>query len=60
MLQVWSASFHHSGDFVASGSADTTCKIWDVNTGRCRNTLRLHTAAVNAVSFQVCGEWSVT
>ena len=29
---VWSVSFHHTGDFLASGSMDNTCKVMTQST----------------------------
>ena len=52
---VWSVDFHHSGDFIATGSLDSTVKVWDLNTGQCRHTLRQHSDSVNCVRFQVRG-----
>ena len=34
-----------------SGSYDKTVKVWDLKTGKCKLTLRGHTAAVLCVQF---------
>ena len=36
-----------SGD-IASGSLDTTIKIWEPSTGKCKKTLKGHTHAIIA------------
>uniref|UniRef100_A0AAQ5X0C6 POC1 centriolar protein A n=1 Tax=Amphiprion ocellaris TaxID=80972 RepID=A0AAQ5X0C6_AMPOC len=48
---TWSCSFHSSGRFLASCSSDRTAKLWDLNSQRCRLTLRRHDASVNSVHF---------
>jgi WD40 repeat protein len=49
---VWGLDFHAREPWLASASMDTTVKVWDTQTQRCRSTLRGHTQAVNAVVFQ--------
>ncbi len=39
---------------VASGSGDTTIKIWNTNTGQCVSTLTGHHGTVVSVSFSPC------
>lgn len=39
------------GVWAASGSMDTTVKIWDLETGACRTTLKGHTDAVRSVAI---------
>lgn len=48
---TWGCSFHSNGCLLASCSADRTAKLWDLNSQRCRLTLRRHTASVNSVCF---------
>ena len=48
---TWGVSWHTSGSFVASCSKDTTSKIWDLGSDRCRNTLRGHTNSVMSIEF---------
>ena len=50
---VWSCDFHHTGDFIATGSMDNTIKVWDLESGACMHTIRSHKDAVNVVRFQV-------
>ncbi|KAH8812140.1 putative E3 ubiquitin ligase complex SCF subunit sconB [Xylogone sp. PMI_703] len=38
-------------NIVATGSYDTTIKIWDINTGECIRTLRGHTSGIRALQF---------
>jgi WD40 repeat protein len=33
---VWSVSFHHGGDFLASSSLDHTVRLWDIARCACR------------------------
>lgn len=37
---VWGVAFHDSGNFVASCSLDHSVRLWDVTTGKCRQSLR--------------------
>ena len=39
-----------AGGKLASGSADKTIKIWDMETGQCERTLRGHTSSVRALA----------
>jgi WD40 repeat protein len=48
---TWGVSWHTSGSFLASCSMDSTSKIWDLGSHRCRNTLRGHANAVMSVEF---------
>ena len=52
---VNSVSFSPDGLTLASGSADTTIRLWDVVAGRQRQVLTGHTNAVNSVSFSPDG-----
>jgi periodic tryptophan protein 1 len=38
-------------EYLASGSADSTVKIWDVESGHCASTLQYHTDKVQSVSW---------
>ena len=49
---VWSCAFLDTGDFVLSGSNDKTCKLFDLNAQKCKQTLRGHVDSVNQVTFQ--------
>jgi WD40 repeat protein len=48
---AWGVSWHTSGSFLASCSMDSTSKIWDLGSTRCRNTLRGHANAVMSIEF---------
>ena len=48
---VGAVAFAPSGKFLASGSDDTTVRIWDVDAKRCVQTLKKHDAAVTTVAF---------
>ena len=48
---TWGVDWHHGSDFVASCSMDSTSKIWDLGSARCRNTLRGHSNAVMSIEF---------
>ena len=40
-----------------SGSEDETLKIWDVETGECKQTLNGHTNRVNCCAVSRLGKW---
>ncbi|HYU33121.1 MAG TPA: TIR domain-containing protein [Thermoanaerobaculia bacterium] len=46
---VRSVAVSPDGTWAASGSDDKTVKIWDLETGKCRTTLKGHTQGVNSV-----------
>merc|ERR1712176_604342 len=46
---AWGVTWHSSGSFLASCSMDSTSKIWDLNSNKCRNTLRGHSNAVLSI-----------
>ena len=50
-----SVSFSPDGNTLASGSWDTTVRLWDANTGSPIRTLTRHTAWVTSVSFSPDG-----
>jgi WD40 repeat protein len=54
-------SFSKDEQLAASGSNDTTVKIWDTSTGQCLNTLRNHHSFVREVIFspdsRLCASW---
>lgn len=53
---VYCLSFNNPyGNRVATGSFDTTCKIWCSETGDCLQTLSKHEAEVVALSFEPQG-----
>ena len=48
---VRSVAFNHDGSRLVSASYDTTCKVWDANTGTVIHTLEGHSDAVRSVAF---------
>jgi hypothetical protein len=48
---VNSVAVSPDGKWAASGSDDTTVKIWDLETGECQATLEGHTEMVNSVAI---------
>ena len=52
---VNSVAFHPDGNTIASGSTDSTIKLWDANTGVHLNTLEGHTGAVWSIAFHPDG-----
>lgn len=58
MKSVRTLDFHPYGDYVASGSNDTTVRLWDVrNNNTCIENYRGHIANVNSVKFSPDGSW---
>jgi WD40 repeat protein len=51
MNTVTSVTFSPRGTRLASGSRDSTVRIWDAVTGDCRMTLRGHSASVTSVTY---------
>jgi WD40 repeat protein len=49
--RVFSVAFSPNGQFLASGSADRTIKLWNPHTGKCLNTLHGHGSWVWAIAF---------
>jgi WD40 repeat protein len=37
---VWAIAFRPQGNLLASGSVDATIRLWDIQTGLCKATLR--------------------
>ena len=48
---VWSLSFHHTGDFLVSGSMDHSCRLFDIPSQSQLSILRGHVDSVNKVKF---------
>jgi len=52
---VWDVAVSPDGRWAASGSADSTVRIWDLETGACSGTLRGHSGDVNCVAISPDG-----
>ena len=59
-LSPSSTQFNYTGDICISGSIDRTCKIWDVASGQCVQTLRGHSDEILDVCFNSTGNKLVT
>src|SRR6266567_6049194 len=55
--KIVSLAFTADGSILASGSRDSTVKLWDTKTGHELRTLRGHSKVVNALAFSFDGRW---
>jgi WD40 repeat protein len=53
---VWSVAVSPDGTWAASGSWDNTVRIWNLETGTCRATLKGHANDVNSVAITPDGK----
>jgi WD40 repeat protein len=53
---VWSVAFTPDGKTLASGSSDSTIKLWNVAAGQAALTLRGHHGSVTGVAFSPDGQ----
>jgi transcription initiation factor TFIID subunit 5 len=49
--------FHPNSNYVATGSSDKTCRLWDALKGDCVRLLTGHTGAVQALAMSPCGRY---
>lgn len=57
---VWSVSFSPDNQTFASGSQDTTVRLWTVPEGKCLRILQGHTGWVHSVCFSSAGQTLVS
>lgn len=57
MKSVRSIDFHPYGDYLVSGSHDTSVRLWDIRNNECIKKYRGHIANVNSVKFSPDGSW---
>jgi WD40 repeat protein len=53
---VWSVALSPDGQTLASGSADKTIKVWNLDTGQLRRTITGHSDIIRSVTFSPDGQ----
>ncbi|CAG2066509.1 unnamed protein product, partial [Timema podura] len=54
---IRSIDFHPYGDFLTSGSLDTSIRLWDIRRKGCIFTYKGHKQTVNSLKFSPDGQW---
>lgn len=58
MRSVRSLDYHpFGGEYIVSGSNDTSVRLWDIRSNQCIKKYRGHMANVNSVKFSPDGSW---
>merc|ERR1712139_14712 len=57
---IAACDFHPRGSHLATGSGDSTVKLWDFAKTSCAATFTEHTQAVWDVAFHDCGDFTVS
>ena len=57
---VISVTFSFDGEYLATGSADTTVRLWDVSNGKLLHVLKGHSAEVGGLAFSPDGKLLLT
>src|SRR5439155_4231307 len=53
---IWSVTYSADGEHLASGSDDTTVRIWDARTGKEKLVLRGHSSPILGLAFSGDGK----
>ena len=57
---IYTLIFSNKGDFLITGSADKTIKVWNSVTGSLKFTLNGHTDIVNNLAISPCDRWLIS
>lgn len=49
--------FHPNGNYIATGSSDFSCRLWDVQSGECVRIFQGHTDSVHTLAFSPDGRY---